>query len=64
VQEHAFRPYDANFFLIGFDALGERPQMATSVAAALGSHPFPGGPGKRIQRLRGDVSARINWQPS
>ena len=50
-QEHAFRPHDAQFFLVDFDALGERAEVIAAVAAAIGPHSLAGGPGKRLQRF-------------
>src|SRR5882757_7482218 len=53
-QENAFRPRDAQFFLIDFDALGERAKMIAAVAAVLGPHAPAGCPGKRLESLRCD----------
>lgn len=32
MQEHAFRPRDASFFLIDFDTLSERSEMIAAVS--------------------------------
>ena len=53
--EHTFRPHDAQFFLIDFDALGERAKMIAAVAAVLGPHALAGRPGKRLESLRCDA---------
>jgi hypothetical protein len=44
-QEHAFRPHDAQFFLIDFDAPGERAEVITAVAAVLDPHALARCPG-------------------
>ena len=50
-----FDPHDAHFFfLIAFDALGERAEVIAAVAAVLGSHALAGCPGKRLERFRCD----------
>src|SRR5262245_48209709 len=41
-QEHALRPYDANFLRVHFDLLGERAQVIAPVAAALCAHTSAG----------------------
>jgi hypothetical protein len=56
-QERAFRSHDAKFFLIDFDALGERAEVVAAVASALGPHPLAGGPGKRLKGLWRDGRA-------
>src|SRR5258706_2456618 len=53
-QEHAFRSHDAQFFLIDFDALGERAQVIAAVAAAIGAHALAGCSGKCLESLRCD----------
>jgi len=50
-QEHAFRPHDAQFFLIDFDPLGERAKVIAALAAAIDPHALAGYPGKRLERL-------------
>jgi hypothetical protein len=43
-QEHAFRPHDPRFFLIDFDALGERAEVIAAVASAISPHALAGLP--------------------
>jgi hypothetical protein len=45
-QQYAFGPFDANFFRVHFDALGERAEVIAAVAAALGAHTPAGLPGE------------------
>jgi hypothetical protein len=54
-QENAFRPRDPQFFLIDFDALGERAKMIAAVAPVLGPRALAGCPGKRLESLRRDA---------
>src|SRR6267143_2633061 len=56
-QKHAFRPYDAQLFLVDFDALGERAKVIAAVATAIGSHPLAGCPGKGLEGLWRDGRA-------
>jgi hypothetical protein len=53
-QEDAFRSHDAQFFLIDFDALGERAEVIAAVATAIGPHTLARRPGKRLERFRCD----------
>jgi hypothetical protein len=46
------RTHDANFFRVDFDALSERAEVVTAVAAALDAHAPAGQAGKRLERTR------------
>src|SRR6266699_978395 len=50
-QKRAFRSHDAQFFLIDFDALGERAEVVAAVAAAIDPQALAGRPGKRLEGL-------------
>jgi hypothetical protein len=45
----------ANFVRVGLNALDERAEMVTAVAARLGPHPLAGLPSERLEGLRRDA---------
>ena len=57
-QQHAFRRNGALFFLVNFDALGERAWMVAAVGAPLGPHPAVGPAGEGLERQRRDARSK------
>jgi hypothetical protein len=53
-QKHAFRAHDAPFFLIEFDAPGERAEVIAAAVSAICPYAPARCPGKRLERLRCD----------